>query len=104
MGQGGGSRPLKKSAPAVILRVVAESIAELIKIGKCLFALTRDDSICDVWLFRQDFNISDVILQENETTDAKYALPNEIRAMVSDRDFIAFHYIEDLFEKTKALK
>ena len=72
--------------------------------GECLFTLTRDDSICDVWLFRQDFNIDDVILQENETTDVKYALPNEIHTMVSDGDFIAFHYIEDLFEKTKVLK
>jgi len=42
-----------------------------------------------------------VILQENETTDVKYAPPAEIRKMVNSGDFIAFHYLEDIFEKTK---
>jgi len=69
--------------------------------SECLFTITTDDTIADVWLFRQDFDISDVILQENETTDVKYAPPAEIRKMVNSGDFIAFHYLEDLFEKTK---
>ena len=71
--------------------------------GKCLFTLTRDDSICDVWLFRQDFDIRNVVLQENETTDAKYATVDDIRRMIGDGVFIAFHYIEELFQKAKAL-
>jgi len=102
----GGSAVAGDDSITAAIREVKEEIGLDVKPdnGKCLFTLTRDDSICDVWLFRQDFSIDDVILQENETTDAKYALPDEIRAMVSDRGFIAFHYIEELFEKTKVLK
>ena len=102
----GGSAVVGDDSVTAAIREVKEEIGLDAKPenGKCLFTLTRDDSICDVWLFRQEFNINDVILQENETTDAKYALPDEIRAMVSAEDFIAFHYIEDLFKITKVLK
>lgn len=69
--------------------------------GSCVFSITREDNICDVWLFRQDFDINDVVLQENETVDAKYASKDEIRRMIKTGEFIAFHYIEDLFERTE---
>jgi len=42
-------------------------------------------------------------LQENETTDAKYATAEEIKQMIKNGEFIAFHYIEDLFDKAKEL-
>jgi 8-oxo-dGTP pyrophosphatase MutT (NUDIX family) len=71
--------------------------------GRCIYTLTRDNSICDVWVFRQNYDILNVILQENETTDAKYATADEIRRMIKNDEFIAFHYIEDLFEKVKEL-
>ena len=66
--------------------------------GRCLLTLTRDGDICDIWLFTQDFDIEDVILQENETTDAKYASINEIYKLIDDGEFIPFHYIGELFE------
>ena len=69
--------------------------------GMCVFTITGEDTICDVWLFRQDFNICDIVLQENETTAAKYATTDEIRKMIRNNEFIGFHYIEDLFEKAK---
>ena len=47
--------------------------------------------------------ISDIVLQENETTAAKYATTDEIRPMIENDEFIGFHYIEDLFEKVKGL-
>ena len=46
--------------------------------GKCMFTIQRENDFCDVWLFRQDFDIRDIILQENETIDAKYATAYEI--------------------------
>jgi len=67
--------------------------------GEFLFTRTRDNIILDVWLFRQDFDISDVKLQENETIDAKYATPDEIRVMINNGEFITYHYIDDLFQK-----
>ena len=71
--------------------------------GVCVFTFTRDDSINDVWLFRQNFDIHDVVLQDNETTDAKYATAEEIKQMIKNGEFIAFHYVEDLFNKAKEL-
>ena len=71
--------------------------------GRCVFTETWGNSISDIWLFRQDFNINDVVLQENETIDAKYATMDEIGKMINSGEFIAFHYIEDFFEKVKAL-
>jgi len=71
--------------------------------GRCAFTLTGDNSICDIWLFRQDFDLRDVVLQENETIDAKYATVDEIRRMIKNGEFISFHYIEDLFYNTQEL-
>ena len=53
----------------------------------------------DVWLFRQDFDICDVILQENETCDAKWATKDEIRQMLKSGKFCSFHYLEELFKR-----
>jgi len=72
--------------------------------GRCLLTLTRDGDICDIWLFTQDFDIEDVVLQENETTDAKYASLSDIHKMIDDGEFIPFHYIDELFEKAKELR
>ena len=47
------------------------------------------------------FTIQDVVLQENETTDAKYASADDILKMIDEGEFIAFHYIGELFEKVK---
>ena len=69
--------------------------------GTCLFSITREDSIVDIWLFRQDFDIRDVVLQEHETTDVKYTSMDEIRRMIRSGEIITRQYFEDLFEKAK---
>ena len=71
--------------------------------GKCVFTMIGENYISDVWLFNQDFNIHDVALQENETIDAKYVSIDEIRCMINKNEFIAFHYLEDLFGKAMEL-
>jgi len=50
----------------------------------------------DIWLFRQDFDLDDVVLQEGETTDAKYVTPDEIRNMQKKGNFVRADYLEDL--------
>ena len=52
-------------------------------------------------MFRQDHNINDVILQENETIGAKYASVDEIFEMIKNKEFLDFDYIEDFFEKAR---
>jgi 8-oxo-dGTP pyrophosphatase MutT (NUDIX family) len=99
----GGSAVMGDDSISAAVREVKEELGLDLKRenGRCMYTITRENDISDVWLFRQDFNISDVILQEYETTDAKYATAEEIRQMIENGEFIAFHYIEDLFEKAR---
>ena len=42
----------------------------------------------DNWLFRYDFDLSDIVLQENETIDARAATWSEVSAMMEQGKFI----------------
>jgi len=66
--------------------------------GSVVFTLQRGDSFCDVWLFRQNFDLGQVVLCEGETCGARRATAEEIRAMIAGGEFIAFHYADELFE------
>jgi len=52
----------------------------------------------NVWVFRQDIDISAVVLQPEETCDAIWASKEQIKQMISDKEFIAFSYIDELFQ------
>jgi len=73
--------------------------------GEMIYSLKRLGSfhnIVNVWMFRDDFDISDVVLQEGETCDAKWASQDEINRMIVSGEFIPVEYIEylyDMFEK-----
>ena len=69
------------------------------KNGECLFTQKRSDTFFDVWLFRQDFDVNDVVLQEGETTAAKYATMDEIRELVQKKAFVPCGYLDELFLK-----
>jgi len=63
--------------------------------GECILSAISEDAFFDVWLFKQDFDINDVVLQENETVDAKYATLDEIRSMIDNGEFIKiFHDLD----------
>jgi len=63
--------------------------------GKMILSEINEDSFFDVWLFEQDFDINDVVLQENETVDAKYVTLDEIERLIQNGEFInVFHDIE----------
>lgn len=65
--------------------------------GKCIFSLKRADDFCDVWLFRQDFDLNDVVLQEGETCDKMYASADKIREMEREGLFVPCSYMERVF-------
>lgn len=99
---GGSAVTGDNSLGAAIREVKEETGFDILpKNGKVLFTVQSDDAICDIWLFQQDFNIEDITFQVNETCDAKWASKDEIRLMVSNGEFIAFDYLEKLFEKVK---
>jgi len=60
------------------------------------------DAIIDVWLFRQDININDVVLQPRETNDAMWATSEVIEQLIKNDEFLNSHrvpYINELFDK-----
>ena len=66
--------------------------------GKCVKSIRRADSFCDVWLFKQDFDIKDVVLQENETCGVRWASKDDLRRMTAAGECVPFGYnIEELF-------
>ncbi|MDR0883529.1 MAG: NUDIX domain-containing protein [Oscillospiraceae bacterium] len=66
--------------------------------GHCVISQRRDEcrDFKDVWLFRQDFSLADVVLQPGETCDARAVTPEEIRAMLADGTFVNIEYFEEL--------
>lgn len=95
----GGSAVAGDSSLEAAVREVKEEtgLSVLPENGKLLFTFKRENSFCDVWLFRQDFDIDDVVLQEGETCDAKWANKKEITEMIRTGEFFRFSYIDELF-------
>lgn len=46
------------------------------------------DAFGDLWLFRQDFDLDKIVLQENETTAARTATREDILRMIDEGEFI----------------
>lgn len=68
-----------------------------------LFRTRRDHikfpDFTDVWLFTEDVNINDVILQQNEVSSVKWSSPDEIYDMIKFGEFTdTFKYINNLFK------
>ena len=55
----------------------------------------------DIWLFRQEVDISAIVLQPDETCDAMWTSQETIRQMLDDGTFIpvneAYPYLDELF-------
>jgi hypothetical protein len=78
--------------------------------GEMLLEFKLDDDIMkniyNVWLFRQDINIEEVVLQEGETCGAILADKDKILHMVAEGEFIGydfFPYLDELFEYCEGL-
>ena len=56
--------------------------------------------IYDIWLFKQDFDLSTTVLQEDEICEAKWASKQEIRDIIKAGNFIPVSecpYLDELF-------
>ena len=58
--------------------------------GRVVATEQWSDSFCDIWLFRQPFDVSAVVLQEGETTAAMAASPEAILRMEREGEFVPF--------------
>ena len=77
--------------------------------GEMLWEFILEDDISNniynAWLFRQDVDINDVVLQEGETCDAILADKHKIQQMIENGEFIGrdyFPYLDEMFEKCDA--
>lgn len=55
------------------------------------------DNFCDIWLFREDHDLAEVVLQPGETVDAKFAARDEIYRMYREGELVPFDYLDRLF-------
>lgn len=71
--------------------------------GKYLFKLKRQHfdfpDFVDVWLFKEEVDITEVIYQPEEVCGAKWATPSQIQSQIELGEFAdTFTYLEDLFK------
>ena len=69
--------------------------------GSMIHSFRADTCFVDVWLFRQDFDLNDVILQEGETCDKMYASKETIRDLLANGQFVPCSYLERIFAITE---
>lgn len=93
---GGSAKAGENSLEAALREVREETGFELdAERGEVYLTYSRDHFICDVWLFRQDFDLSKASLLPGETTDIMYASPERIKELLADGEFVPYAYIND---------
>lgn len=96
----GGSALAGDDSLTAALREVKEETG--LTLDKCrgerIFQMRKLDFFRDVWLFRQDFDLQDVVLQPGETTDKMYAGKELLRTMWENGDFVPYDYLPQLLE------
>lgn len=98
----GGSATTGDSSLQAALREVKEEIGIDLKPGNGtrLIRLKRQNrefpDFLDVWIFKQDVNLEDVVFQEDEVCDAKLATLHDIKKMITDGEFInVIEYLDE---------
>ena len=71
--------------------------------GKYLFRLKTQQAefpyFVDVWLFKEDIDITKVRFQPEEVCGARWATPGRIQSLIKSGEFTnTFTYLEDLFK------
>lgn len=66
--------------------------------GRCVITYKRENYFCDVWLFRHDFDLDEVVLQEGETCDKMSADAETIRRLQREGVFVPYYYIDQMLE------
>ena len=67
--------------------------------GRIVKSYRGDRYFCDVWLFRQDFSLEDVVLQEGETCDCMRASAQEVLELHRRGLFVPFLDLDHLLDE-----
>ncbi|MCL2773213.1 MAG: NUDIX domain-containing protein [Oscillospiraceae bacterium] len=100
----GGSAVAGEDSLTAALRETKEELGLMLNPakGKKIYSYKSGECFINAWLFREDFNINEVVLQENETCEAKWATKDEIIKMIDEGEFKPvkyFEYIYDMLEE-----
>ena len=73
-----------------------------------IMSFKREHDFVDVWLIKQDININDVIVQQEEVSEVKYVSFDELDVMIKDGEFVPavnlyFGTFKKLLEKCEVI-
>lgn len=66
--------------------------------GKLVLTFRISDYFRDVWLFRQDFDLRDVVLKPGETVDKMYGDKKKILELAERGEFVPYGYLRELLK------
>ncbi len=69
--------------------------------GTLLKTMKRINDFVDLWLFREDFELSAVALQKGETCDKRLVTATELLDMAKNKDLVPYSYLDELILKLK---
>lgn len=97
----GGSAVAGDDSLTAALREVQEETGLVLHAenGRIIHRYSRPDTHKDVWLFREEFSLSDVVLQEGETCDKRAATAAEVEELCAQGAFVPIRYLDILLSE-----
>lgn len=98
----GGSAIAGEDSKTAALREVKEELGIDISVDSIhkIWRVTRKHNLADVWFVKQDVNIEDLELLEEEVSNAKWVTKEELKSMVTKGQFHNYgaEYFRKLYE------
>ena len=96
----GGAAQAGDDSLGACLREIREETGLTLEpeLGRIVESYRGDHYFCDVWLFKQDFSLEDVVLQAGETCDCRYACREEVLELHRQGLFVPFEHLESVLE------
>ena len=100
----GGSALAGDDSLTAAMREVREETGLILRpeCGRRILECKGENFFGDYWLFRQDIDLNDVVLQEGETCDKMLADEQTIRAMHEEGTFVPCRHLDELFDAIHA--
>ncbi len=95
----GGSAISGDNSLSAALREVKEEtgLTLLPDNGKCVYTYRGDSFFADIWVFKQDFDLSKITLQEGENCDKALATPEKIFELNNKKLLFPYVYLDKIF-------